>query len=62
MVVILQEEFSVQFSLFLQFLIHLRFEWTNLEKIGDQIVDFLMLLLILVKFLIGMTLKNFGTP
>ena len=43
MEVILQDEFLSQFGLFLQFWIYLRFGWTNIEKIGDQIVDFLML-------------------
>ena len=33
----------VNFDIFLQFLIYLRFGWINLDKIGDQIEDFLML-------------------
>ena len=32
-----------QFGLFLQFLIYLRFGWTNLDEIGNQIEGFLML-------------------
>ena len=28
---------------FFQFLINLRFEWTNLDEIGNQIEEFLML-------------------
>ena len=60
MVVILQDEFWGQFWLFLQFLIYPRFGWTNFEKIGDQIADFLMLELILIKFCMDMTLKIFG--
>ena len=58
--VILSAGFGSQFRYFLQFLIYLRFGWINFEKIGDQIADFLMLELILIKFCIDMTLKIFG--
>ena len=60
MMVILSDEFDGQFWHFLQFLIYLRFGWTDLDEIGDQIEDFLMLLLNLVKFLIDMTLNILG--
>ena len=38
----LPHEFGGQFWRFLQFLIYLRFGWTNLDEIGDQIEEFLM--------------------
>ena len=41
--VLLPDEFGGQFYHFLQFLIYLCFEWTNLDEIGDQIEEFLML-------------------
>ena len=57
--IILPALFGGQIRQFLHFLIYLGFGWTNMDKIGDQIKDFLMLELILVKFLIDMTLKMF---
>ena len=45
---------------FLLFLMYLHFGWTNLDEIGDQIEDFLMLYMNLVKFLVDTTLKIFG--
>ena len=41
--VILPDEFGGQFCHFLQFLIYLRFDLINLDEIGDQIEEFLML-------------------
>ena len=41
--ILLPDEFGGQFWHFLQFLIYLRFGWTNLDEIGDQIEEFLML-------------------
>ena len=50
----------VNFDIFLQFLIYLGFGRTNLDKVGDQIEDSLMLYMNLGKFFIDMTLKIFG--
>ena len=41
--VIPSDEFGGQFWHLLQFFIYLRFGWTNLDEIGDQIEEFLML-------------------
>ena len=38
-----QMDLVVNFDIFLQYLIYLRFGWRNLDEIGDQIEEFLML-------------------